>query len=394
MRFESKEWLAFAAAAALSLSMVPLCISAGTAQTATVNTSTTNPGVTADSGIDKLINNATSKVLKKLNGVVPDNLKERVQKELDKQLTGANRQRILESIEQKIPSNIKDKLPSEVLTKLGGVKMTKIEKVNYSSGLADLPHQMNVYLPPMQGSKFPLIIYVHGGGWQWRPDKIPSWIPSFVKAGYAVACVNYRLSSEGRFPAQMEDLNTALRFLKSNSAKINVDPDRIGVFGLSAGGHLAALMGTSWNSAAMDPGPADKTVSRKVKAVCDWYGPTDLYALGTKQYPGNTWDLSSPNAPLSLLLGGQASLKKAEADAASPITYVSPASAPILIMHGNKDEIIPVSQSQEFAAALKKAGVDVTYIELNGIRHGFQDRKSLETVRNFFDKQLKGASSS
>lgn len=342
-----------------------------------------------ESRFDKLINDATGKIVKRFNGTVPDDLKAKVQKELNKELSGEHGQKILDRLESKIPARIKDKLPEDLLTTLGGVKMTSIEHITYEPGSTDLAHQMSVYLPPMKGSKFPLIIYVHGGGWQSRPTSSPTWVNTFVKQGYAVACVNYRLSNEGVFPAQIEDLNSALRFLKQNAAKINVDPARIGIFGASAGGHLAALMGTSENSLAMDLGAGDKSVSRKVAAVCDWYGPTELYELGTKAYPANTWDLSSPTAPLSLLLGGQASNKRSLAESASPMTYVAAGNPPILIMHGSADTIIPVSQSQEFDAALKKAGVDVTYIELPGIGHGFQDKNSLNTVRTFFDKHLK-----
>lgn len=350
-------------------------------------TGTSTAATSSEDRIDKLINSATSKVIKQLNGVIPDNLRERVQKELNRQLTSENRQKLLERLDSNIPEHLKNKLPQNLFNSLGGIKVTKIENVNYAAGLNNPSQQMNVYLPPMKGLRFPLIIYVHGGGWQARPSKVPSWINNFVKEGYAVACVNYRLSGEAPFPAQIEDLNTALRFLKQNAAKINVDPERIGLFGLSAGGNLAALMGTGWNAPAIDAG-GDKSVSRKVTAVADWYGPSDLYALGTKTYSGNKWDLYSPTAPLSLFLGGQAATRKAQADAASPITYVSAGCPPFLIMHGTNDNIIPVEQSRDFAAALKKAGCDVSFIELPGVGHGFQDKKNLDQVRLFFNKHL------
>ena len=171
-------------------------------------------------------------------------------------------------------------------------------------------------------------------------------------------------------------------------AKFNIDENRIGLWGTSAGGHLVALMGTSWNNSTMDLGPGDRSISRQVQAVCDFCAPSNLVALGSKMAPGQTWDTVSPMAPLSLLLGGPAVNQGARAAQASPTTYVSSTCPPFLIVHGATDPIVPTSQSEELANALKAAGVPVMLQVVPG-GHDVERGANIELARQFFKNTLK-----
>ncbi len=274
--------------------------------------------------------------------------------------------------------------------------MEKLENLSYWPGgnADDLAHRLSLYLPKVKEKEkeksFPLIIYVHGGGWTSRPNAgtTPLWLPQFVKNGYAVAIVNYRLAQEGIFSSQMEDLNCALRFLKGNANKFHIDAGHIGLWGMSAGGHLVALMGTSAVSPLLNMG-GDQSINRDVQAVCDMAGPTNLYELGTKVYPLKQWDTTTPGASLSLLLGGTAATQKARALEASPDTYVSAGSPPFLIIHGINDAVVPVEQSDMLVEKLQKAGVKTTYLRLPKFGHDVEKGKNLDSVLSFFDQYLK-----
>ncbi|MBX9941540.1 MAG: alpha/beta hydrolase [Candidatus Obscuribacterales bacterium] len=347
------------------------------------------------SGLDALLDRAAGSVFSKLKGKVPDNLQEKIKKEIDRQVSKqggnlniGNTQALLDKVNARLPESIKDRLPAQVLTRLNGVKMKRLENFSYEPGKLDIAHQMSLYTPE-NGSNFPLIIYVHGGGWTNRPAARPTWLGTAVKRGYAVATLNYRLAQEGIFPAQMEDLNTALRYIKANATKFAIDANRIGLWGTSAGGHLVALMGTSAKVGSLDIGGGDKTYNRDVKAVCDFCGPTDLYALATETIPGQAWDTSSPMASLSLFLGGQAANKKALADQASPMSYVSGLCPSILIVHGRKDNIVPFSQSEKFAAALSQRQAPVQFVPLDGAGHDIEKGANIDLALNFFDRILK-----
>lgn len=341
------------------------------------------------SSIDRLFDRTVQRVLNQTKGSIPSNIKERVLRELRKQ-NGfrINSNELLNKVNQQLPESIKNKLPDHIVTKLNGVKMDRMERFSYWPGLFDQAHLMSLFTPET-GTNHPLIVYIHGGGWNHRPKSNPHWLGQAVKRGYAVATVNYRLAQEGVFPAAIEDLNTAIRFIKSNSTKLNIDPERIGLWGTSAGGHLATLVATSAASSQLDLGAGEKSVSRKVRALVDFCGPTDLFSLGSTMTPGQTWDTVSATAPLSLFLGSQATSDKEKALAASPITYVSSACPAILVAHGTKDEIIPFSQSEKFVEPLKSLQVPVEFYPLEGRGHDIERGANIELALNFFDRKLK-----
>lgn len=260
-----------------------------------------------------------------------------------------------------------------------GVKL--VADLAYVEG-GDAQNRLDLYLPEEVKSPLPVVVWIHGGGWQMGSKEGCPAVPMVLK-GFAVASINYRLSSKAAFPAQIEDCKAAIRWLRSNAEKYHLDADHIGVWGESAGGHLAALLGTggevqAWNGSC---GPAEQ--SSRVQAVCDWYGPADFNAAAEK------YDVPA----VKQLLGNPTADLKEKAAAASPVTYVSPSSAPFLIFHGDKDEIVPVEQSQLLADALTKAGVAASLEIVKGGGHGGPPFATLENqnlILDFFLKHLGG----
>jgi len=240
----------------------------------------------------------------------------------------------------------------------------------------------------------PVIIWIHGGAWIGgsKDSGIPLLLP-FAKRGYFCASMNYRFSKEAKFPAQIEDCKCAIRFLRAKAKEFNIDPERIGVWGASADGHLAAMLGTAGDVKEFEGSGGWDGFSSRVSAVCDWFGPSDLIAMVGEQ---STIDRTKSDCPEALLIGGSLLENKDKAIKASPITYVTPDDPPFLIMHGDKDMVVPFSQSKRLFDALKKAGVEVTLVKLKGTGHGgwgFSSPQTLQLVTAFFDRHLKGDSS-
>jgi acetyl esterase/lipase len=245
-------------------------------------------------------------------------------------------------------------------------------------------NRLDLYLPRDAAKPLPLIVWIHGGGWMGgNKDGCPA--AHFATKGYVVASINYRLSQHAAFPAQIEDCKAAIRWLRANAKKYHIDPDRVGVWGGSAGGYLVSLLGTTAGIKDLEGTGGNLDQSSRVQAVVDWYGPTDFVH----------WDPKfnkAVNSMIAQLLGGPAPENEAKARRASPLTYVSKDAAPILIVHGNKDDIVPLSQSEQFAEALKKAGVEVTLQVIPGSGHGgpaFTTPDNSRRIEEFFARHLK-----
>jgi acetyl esterase/lipase len=234
---------------------------------------------------------------------------------------------------------------------------------------------------PAEGP-MPVLVWIHGGGWQGgnKDSGLPLLAP-FADTGYFCASIEYRLSSEATFPAQIEDCKCAIRFLRSKAKDYQIDPERIGVWGSSAGGHLVALLGTSAHVRELEGSGGSSGFSSKVQAVCDFCGPTNLILLASKS--------KGANNPVSKLLGGPPADNKARADLANPITHVTKDAPPFLIVHGDMDTLVPMHQSELLRDALKKAGVPVTLYVAKGQGHGLGGPEIRKTVVEFFDRQLK-----
>lgn len=240
---------------------------------------------------------------------------------------------------------------------------------------------LDLYLPGT-GTNWPLIVWIHGGGWTGGNKENPPGL-GFLRHGFALASINYRLSQDAIFPAQLLDCKAAIRWLRAHATENGIDPNHIGVWGASAGGHLVALLGTTGDVKEFDTGE-NSGVSSRVQAVCDWFGPTDF---------GRDPKADKPDSPQARLIGGPVSQNIEKAQRANPIHYVNTDDPPFLIMHGDKDPVVPLEQSQLLADSLKKAGVKVTFHIVPGGEHGgseFRKREELDRLFVFFLKNLKG----
>jgi acetyl esterase/lipase len=235
--------------------------------------------------------------------------------------------------------------------------------------------------------RYPLVVWIHGGAWFVGSKESGGTWPRLTRHGYIVASINYRLSLRAPFPAPLRDCQTAIRYLRAHADQYHIDADHIGVWGASAGGHLAALLGTAQEEADRQPRAGQPPlVSARVQAVCDWFGPSDLWRLAAKD--------RQQYAILSLLLGGPVADNWDKAVAASPLAQVRKGDPPFLIMHGDRDSIVPLEQSTLLDAALRKAGAESTLVILHGADHFTQEFNTpevLETVAGFFDAHLKPA---
>jgi acetyl esterase/lipase len=268
-----------------------------------------------------------------------------------------------------------------------GTTDVKVEKDIPYASTKNPKQTLDLLLPvsPKNDKPLPVVVNIHGGAWQ-AGDKSQGVgaIMSLVGTGeYAGATIEYRLTDEASWPAQAFDCKAAIRWIRANAEKYHLDPDRIGVIGASAGGHLVAILGTSGDVEALegDLGPY-KGVSSRVKCVVDEFGPSDLATM--MDYPSTT-DHKSARAPESKLVGGAILDKLDVAKAASPITYVTKDDPPFLIIHGDKDPTVPFNQSERLTKALKDSGVDVRFIKVEGGAHGgFQNPELSKRTHQFF----------
>lgn len=262
--------------------------------------------------------------------------------------------------------------------------------------------QLDIYLPRGEGPH-PVVIWVHGGAWRWggrelQPRSAPLGV---LDRGYALVSVGYRLTDEAIFPAQIQDLKVAVRWLRANAAAYDLDPERFAVWGFSAGGHLAALLGTGGDAAALDDlRLGDPTVSSRVQAVVTWAAPSDLAALAEHPsppgcQPGERVDDGGVRSFVALLLGGPPELVPEQARRANPLAYISPDDPPFLIQHGTEDCVVPYQQSELLYTVLASVlGADQVTLTLFDTGHDtssltpFGSRANRERVLNFLDEHL------
>lgn len=253
---------------------------------------------------------------------------------------------------------------------------------------------LDLYLPDgAEQSKqpLPLVIWVHGGGWKSGSKNGLGRCKTLLSHGYAVASVEYRLSGEAIFPAAIEDCKAAVSYLRLNAKKYNLDPERFGAWGSSAGGHLVALLGTTNDIEDFNTHPVCKKASPAVQAVCNWYGPSDF--LRMNDFPSNI-DHDAPDSPESRFIGGPIHENKAKVAWANPITHVSAGDPPMLLMHGDRDMLVSFNQSELLYTALQKHNVASELYKVVGGGHGFGGAKEspqelVERCMKFFDKHLK-----
>jgi acetyl esterase/lipase len=246
--------------------------------------------------------------------------------------------------------------------------------------------KLDLYLPEKADGPLPVVVWVHGGAWR-AGNK--NGCPGIFLAGkgFAVASINYRLSEHAAFPAQIEDCKAAIRWLRANAKKYRLDPDHIGAWGGSAGGHLVALLGTTGDMKELEGKGGNLDQSSKVQCVLDWYGPTDFRNMPAER-------ANDPKSVVAQLLGGPPAKEKEKVVLASPLAHVHKNCPPFLIMHGDKDQSVALAQSEKLAAALEKVNVPVTLVVLKGAGHGgneFRTEESRKRIEEFFTQHLKRA---
>jgi acetyl esterase/lipase len=236
-----------------------------------------------------------------------------------------------------------------------------------------------------------VIVFIHGGAWAVGNKSAghPPLAPFAASGQYFCVSVGYRLTGEAIWPAQVHDCKAAIRWLRANARRYNLDPERIGVWGSSAGGHLVSLLGTSGGVKELEGANGSPDQSSRVTCVVDFCGPSDFLAFARfrrKAMPPP----AEANSPESQLLGGPINEKKDLAIAASPVTYASADDPPFLIVHGTNDEVVPLEQAELLQAALKKAGAEAILVEVEGGGHGIRGPEVSKRVRAFFAKYLRG----
>lgn len=247
--------------------------------------------------------------------------------------------------------------------------------------------QLDLYLPEGEGP-FPVIVWIHGGAWVAGDKNHPPAVPRLASEGFAVASINYRLAQYAPHPAQINDCKAAVAWLRKNAEKFKLDPNRIGAWGHSAGGHLTALLGTTGDIASVDQGQEPKDAKREtaVQAACDWAGPTDFESLPSQQGPDAELDFNDPHGPVAVLMAGKSPSAR---EAASPVNRLSADDAPLLIVHGKRDTVVPAAQSTELNEKMKAAGMSVECLIVDNEGHSLSSSEAVERTVAFFKKHLK-----
>jgi acetyl esterase/lipase len=245
--------------------------------------------------------------------------------------------------------------------------------------------QVNLARPKEASGKLPAVLCIHGGG--FRAGKRERWdnlCKQLAERGYVAATATYRLAPKYQFPAAVHDVKAAVRWLRANADKYHIDPERIGVVGDSAGGHLAQYLGVTGDVPSLEGDGGNAGHSSRVTCVVNYYGPSDL----TKSY-GKSVDAAEV---LPLWLGGDATKEHRRHIVASPLYWVTPSAAPTLLLHGTEDPYVNYEQAGWIYDKLKAADVEVELLTLKGAGHGFKGEdaeKAEKAMLDFFDRHLK-----
>lgn len=289
-----------------------------------------------------------------------------------------------------------DPMPDRILTLANGVTVNS--DIAYSTIPGYRPIILDLYRPAQQAKPLPLVIYIHGGGWANGHTRqsgafsdFPAVLADLSARGYVVASLEYRLSKEAPFPAAIDDVRTAIRYLRANAARFGLDGSHVAVWGGSAGGQLAALAALQCGSAPTGEDKSNPGQSDCVQAGVGWYGVYD-FATMPQAIAGaeNAYlDCVKPDCPADRI------------KAASPAAHVDAKDPPMLLIHGTEDKVVPADQSRQLAAALKAARVPVTLEIIPGVGHSWigadaaatraASLRALDLTFRFFDTQLKGS---
>ncbi len=245
--------------------------------------------------------------------------------------------------------------------------------------------QLDLAMPARGEGPFPAVLCIHGGGWvSGDRQQMSATIAVLAARGYVAVSPDYRLAPADRFPAPLHDCKAVVRWLRANAGTYHINSNRIGAMGYSAGGHLACLLGVTDRSDGLEGDGGNAEQSSRVQAVVSFFGPTDL------RRPGFSKEAQVNN--LAPLLGGTLQEQPEKYRQASPVVYVHKDPPPILFLHGTRDPVVPVDQSQQLAEQLRRAGGKARVVLFPGEGHGWRGDnllKSIEQMTTFFDENLK-----
>jgi acetyl esterase/lipase len=243
---------------------------------------------------------------------------------------------------------------------------------------------LNLARPKDAAGPLPCVLVIHGGGWAaGKKEAHDNLTWELAKRGYVSATVGYRLAPKSLYPAQIEDVKCAVRFLRANAQTYGVDPNRVGATGFSAGGHLSLMLGVMGKDDGLEGEGGWADHSSQVNAVVAFFGPTDFI------------NVEFPDASRGIVerwIGGTREQKKEEYRKASPVTYASKGDAPTLLIQGTKDPLVPHDQAYRMADALTAAGVPGRVDLILGAGHGWggaELQRTADATYGFFDAHLK-----
>jgi acetyl esterase/lipase len=274
--------------------------------------------------------------------------------------------------------------PTEPVRRADGVRHHA--GITYAATAGYRPLQLDLWVP--ESSTPPaLVVWIHGGGWmigdrRYLPETLrPNQLfDALLRAGLAVATIDYRLALEAPFPAQLHDAKAAIRYLRAHAGELGIDTGRIGVWGESAGGHLAALVGLTGHRADLEGGIGVVGESSAVDVVVDWYGPADFTTMPRMTPPPHIaakLEAAMHTPPEDTLVAGLDDAARADA---SPISHVTAQAPPFLLVHGTTDWLVPYAQSEQLHAALTAVGVDSRLVPVEGAEHIFTGCADIDAV--------------
>lgn len=259
-------------------------------------------------------------------------------------------------------------------------------------------HKLDIYIPKDGKQTHPLIVLIYGSAWFANNAKAMAYMSlgkQLTDAGYAVASINHRASVEAKYPSQINDVKGAIRFLRANADKYGLDTSFVGITGFSSGGHLSAMAGVTNGMKERTVGDVTIDIegnvggnldqSSAVDAVVDWFGPVDMARME------NCETVKDGQSPEAVLIGGAPADNMDMVALISPITYISDATVPMLVIHGTADSVVPYCQGVNFSEALKKAGKLAGFIPVEGGEHGpvTFNEDTFKAMIDFFDSQRK-----
>lgn len=263
--------------------------------------------------------------------------------------------------------------------------LTLIRDIAYVKDSSHRAHLLDLYVPQKHSGPLSVIIWLHGGSWQYY-DKANCPAQHYLPKDFAIASLNYSYSSEAVFPAQLHDCQAAVRWIRANAQQYDFNVNKIGAWGVSAGAYLASFLGTTGNTSAFGEPHADHgDQSTMVQAVSAWAGPSNLDSIGP-QLGYHRDEYPSKLSFVSALLGGDLSAEKLKS--CSPITYATSSAPPFFLMHGAQDDLVPLAQSQELYDALvnHKAPVSILVDEQSG--HDLMTRDHIIETMRFFERTI------